>query len=112
MVSKLCRFVDNKHIGISEAFFDKEDDQDSPAPQLTEEEINKLCQALEHSDSEWLWNEVKEIHANEAETEDSKAILYEVIVTLFFIALENFGFVNNWPEEFQRHNAHTCTHVK
>ena len=52
MVSKLRRFVDNKCIGISEAFFDKEDDQDSPVPQLTEEKINELCQALEHSDSE------------------------------------------------------------
>ena len=52
MVSKLRRFANNKCIGISEAFFDKEDNQGSPAPQLTEEEINELCQALEHSDSE------------------------------------------------------------
>ena len=55
MVSKLCKFTDNKHTGISEAFFDQEDDTDSPtptAPQLTEEGIDKLCQALEQSDSE------------------------------------------------------------
>ena len=52
MVSKLHRNVDNKHIGISEAFFDKENDTDSPTPLLTEEEINELCQALEQSDSE------------------------------------------------------------
>ena len=47
MVSKLCRFADNKCIGISKAFFDQENDTDSPTSQLTEEEINKLCQALE-----------------------------------------------------------------
>ena len=52
MVSKLHRFADNNCICISEAFFDKEDNQDLPAPQLTEEEINELCQALEYSDSE------------------------------------------------------------
>ena len=48
-------FADNKCIGISEAFFDQEDNTDSPtptAPQLTEEEIDKLCQALEQPDSE------------------------------------------------------------
>ena len=49
MVSKLHRFADNKCISISEAFFDKEDDQDSPGPQLTEEKVNELCQALEYS---------------------------------------------------------------
>ena len=52
MVSKLCGIANNKHIGISEAFFNQENDTDSPTPQLTEEEINKLCQALEQSDSE------------------------------------------------------------
>ena len=78
MVSKLHRFVDNKCIRFSKAFFDKEDNQDSPAPQLTEEEINEVCQALEHSDSEWLWKEVKEIQVNKAETEDSRPILYKV----------------------------------
>ena len=49
MVSKLHRFADNKHIGISKAFFDKENDQDSQVPKLTEEEIKELCQALEQS---------------------------------------------------------------
>ena len=89
MVSKLHRFVDNKHIGINKAFFDKENDPDSQAPQLTEEEIDELCQALEESDSELLWMEVKEIQVNEAKTEDSKPILYKVqansilVVTLF-----------------------------
>ena len=52
MVSKLHRFADNKCIGIGKAFFDKENDPDSQALQLTEEEINELCQALEESDSE------------------------------------------------------------
>ena len=52
MVSKLHRFADKKCIGISEAFFDQGDNTDSPKPQLTEEEINELCQALEQSDSE------------------------------------------------------------
>ena len=46
MVSKLHKFADNKCISISKAFFDKEDNQDSPAPQLTEEEINELGQAF------------------------------------------------------------------
>ena len=41
MVSKLHSFADNKYIGISKAFFDKENDQDSQVPQLTEEEINE-----------------------------------------------------------------------
>ena len=92
MVSKLCKFTDNRHIGIREAFFDQEDNTDSPtptAPQLTEEEIDKLCQALEQPDSEWLWREVKEIHINEAKTKDSKPILYRArvnsrpVITLF-----------------------------
>ena len=55
MVSKLCKFTGNKCIGISEAFYDQEDNTDSPtptAPQLTEEEIDELCQALEQLDSE------------------------------------------------------------
>ena len=51
MVSKLCKFADNKCIGICKAFFDQENDTDSPTPQLTEEDINELCQALEKSDS-------------------------------------------------------------
>ena len=51
MVSKFHKFADNKCIYISKAFFDQEDDTDSPTPQLTEEEINKLCQALEQSHS-------------------------------------------------------------
>ena len=52
MVGKLHRFADNKCIGISKAFFDQQNDTDSPTPQLIEEEINELCQALEQSDSE------------------------------------------------------------
>ena len=78
MVRKLCRFADNKHISISEAFFDKEDNQDSPAPQLTEEEVNELCQVLEYSRLRMTVEEVKEIQVNKAETEDSRPILYRV----------------------------------
>ena len=92
MVSKLCGFVDNKHISISEAFFDKEDSQDLPAPQLTEEEVNELCQALEYSGSEWLWKEVKKVQVNEAETEDSRPILYRVQANgILVIALFDMG---------------------
>ena len=80
MVSKLHRFADNNCIDISEAFFNKEIDTDSLTPQIMEEEVNKLCQALEQSDSEWLSMEAKETHVNEAKTEDSKPIPYKVTI--------------------------------